>query len=387
MTIKEIHPYVDFYKKHNISPVSQDISDLEKHYDRREYLYRRLGIVSSFIRDKSVIEFGPGSGHNALYTYSLNPSRYVLVDGNPAGLHECEKLFRNHFDQEKKYEFVECLVEEFQRDELFDVVICEGLIPAQNDPKQFAKTVARFAKPAGVCVVTCHDEVGMFPDLLRCLIGSIVTEESMAFEAKRDILVTVFEKHLKNLRGMTRSCQDWVVDQILHKTFWCDSHFFSVEDAIDALGDSFDVYGASPFFFTDWRWYKDVFGEKRAFNAIGKDCYLKNIHNFLDYRYEFPARSIEDNKQLINLCYRIRKCISGYGLERKKEYIDEIYREIVKLQTLVSLFSPDTAEALTDFGHALKKYPKIGPQADWGRFAAWWGRGTQYLSFIRLDQK
>jgi len=383
MTIKEKHPYVDFYKKHKISPVSQDISDFKKHYDRREYLYRRLGIIPSLIRDKTVLEFGPGSGHNALYTHSLSPSKYVLVDGNPTGLSECEDLFRNHSVEGGSYQLVECLVEEFQSDELFDVVICEGLIPAQNDPKQFAKTVARFTKPGGVCIVTCHDEVGMFTDLLRCLIGTIVIEEGMTFEVKRDILVTVFEKHLKHLKGMSRSCQDWVVDQILHKGLWCNSCLFSVGDAVDALGDSFDVYGVSPFFFTDWRWYKDVYGDQRAFNETGKDCYLKNIHNFLDYRCEFQARSIDDNKQLISCCHKIWKRISDYGCERKKEYIDEIYDEIVKLQTMVSAFSPETSEALADFGKALKKYPNINSSTDWGRFAAWWGRGMQYLSFIR----
>ena len=30
--------FVDFYNKHDISPVSQDISDLEKHFQRRDSL-------------------------------------------------------------------------------------------------------------------------------------------------------------------------------------------------------------------------------------------------------------------------------------------------------------------------------------------------------------
>jgi hypothetical protein len=33
-------PYVDFYSKNNISPIHQDISDIEKHLQRRELLYR-----------------------------------------------------------------------------------------------------------------------------------------------------------------------------------------------------------------------------------------------------------------------------------------------------------------------------------------------------------
>ncbi len=384
MTTKEIHPYVDFYKKYKVSPVSQDISDLKKHFDRRENLYRRLGLVSSFIRDKSVIEFGPGSGHNALYTYSLNPSRYVLVDGNPTGLRECEKLFSNYFSQEKKYEFVECLIEQFQSDELFDLVICEGLIPGQNDPKQFARIIARFAKPGGVCIVTCHDAVGLLTDLLRCLIGTIVTSDGMSFERQIETLLAVFEGHLKNLKGVSRSFRDWVVDSIIHKSLWRDGSLFSIEDAIDALGSSFDVYGVSPYIFTDWRWYKDVYGDERALNLKGKDCYLKNIHNFLDYRYEFEPRSIRDNMQLSHHCYQIWKSIARYGHERDRKYIDEICTELDKLQAMVSAFSPNTAAALGDFLITLEKYPNINSTTEWGRFAAWWGRGMQYLSFIRV---
>mgnify|MGYP006176012067 CR=1 FL=1 len=48
---------------------------------RRDSLYRVLGLPPSFVRGRSVIEFGPGSGHNALFTASLAPARYVLVDG------------------------------------------------------------------------------------------------------------------------------------------------------------------------------------------------------------------------------------------------------------------------------------------------------------------
>jgi len=157
VTTQQDRPYVDFYKRHKISPVAQDISDLQKHYDRREFLYRRLGIISALIKDKSVIEFGPGSGHNALYTYSLNPSRYVLVDGNPTGLKECEKLFLKYFPGKKRYEFVESLIEYYESNELFDLVICEGLVGGQKNAKEFAKIVSRFTKPGGVFVLTCHE--------------------------------------------------------------------------------------------------------------------------------------------------------------------------------------------------------------------------------------
>jgi len=83
---REERPFIDFYRRHGISPVSQNISNLKKHLERRKALYRHLGIPPTLVKDRTVIEFGPGNGHNAIYTTSLNPSRYVLVDGNPTGL-------------------------------------------------------------------------------------------------------------------------------------------------------------------------------------------------------------------------------------------------------------------------------------------------------------
>ena len=79
-------PFLDYYGANAISPVNQDLSDLALHLERRESLYLALGIVPAFVAGRSVIEFGPGSGHNAIYTSSLRPRRYVLVDANAVGL-------------------------------------------------------------------------------------------------------------------------------------------------------------------------------------------------------------------------------------------------------------------------------------------------------------
>ncbi len=63
--------HLEFYQKHKISPVRQDISDLQSHFQRRKALYFHLGIMPNGIRDRKVLEVAPGSGHNSLYTASL----------------------------------------------------------------------------------------------------------------------------------------------------------------------------------------------------------------------------------------------------------------------------------------------------------------------------
>ena len=41
---------VDFYRRHGISPVRQDITDLETHFTRRAGLYRHLGLLPGFLK-------------------------------------------------------------------------------------------------------------------------------------------------------------------------------------------------------------------------------------------------------------------------------------------------------------------------------------------------
>ena len=63
--------FVGFYQSNHISPVSQDISDLNQHFQRRESLFRSFGILPALAKSGKVFEFEPGSGQNALYMASL----------------------------------------------------------------------------------------------------------------------------------------------------------------------------------------------------------------------------------------------------------------------------------------------------------------------------
>src|SRR5260370_38346423 len=93
----EPRAFVDYYTSKGIIPTRQDISNLDTHFRRRETLYRHLGIPKSLLRRASVIEFGPGSGHNALFTASCRPGRYVLVDATPPTLESTRRQFTSSY--------------------------------------------------------------------------------------------------------------------------------------------------------------------------------------------------------------------------------------------------------------------------------------------------
>lgn len=74
--------FADFYVKNNILPVSQFISGLKNHFQRRGSLLRSFWLPNIFICNAEILEFEPGSCLNTTNIASLRPSKYHLVDVN-----------------------------------------------------------------------------------------------------------------------------------------------------------------------------------------------------------------------------------------------------------------------------------------------------------------
>jgi len=309
-------PYINFYDEHKISPVSQDISDITKHFDRRSSLYRHLGIVPSFISGKSIIEFCPGNGHNAIYTNSLRPARYVLVDANPTGLYHTKELLTQYATSSTlNFEIVDSLIEDYKDEKSYDLVICECVIPRQNNPLEFLKRISQFVTTGGVLIISCVDSISWLSESLRRIFAYLIMDNignSDSLAKKLDILRPFFEIQLKSLIHMSRTMDDWIMDNIINPL---NGNLLPIPDAIKTLKHEFDIYGSSPNFFTDWRWYKGLYGKDKSFNESAIDMYYSNAHNLLDYRYVFPQRPIEKGASrltprsctlifsLIQICY------------------------------------------------------------------------------------
>ena len=65
--------FYNFYDDHNVAPVRIDKNKIKNHYLARKNLYRELCLFDELIRDKEIIEFGPGTGENAFYNLNFKP--------------------------------------------------------------------------------------------------------------------------------------------------------------------------------------------------------------------------------------------------------------------------------------------------------------------------
>ncbi len=379
-SFESVKPFIDFYKNHKISPVSQDISDLEKHFNRRGALYRHLGIVPHFVKNKKVIEFGPGSGHNAIYTNSLEPSRYLLVDGNPTGLKETKANLSKYYPNSTNYELVESLFEKFETDERFDIVFCEAAIPFQHDPKGFLRHISKFVVENGLLVVTSADNVSIFGEWLRRLAGTLVMQPDQTLEEKMERLRPLFRDHLASIKGASRPLDDWILDNIIQPFI---GKPLSIPEAVETLSSDFDIYSASPHFLVDWRWYKSIPEDDVTPNELAIEVYFKNVHNFLDYRGVYESISAESNQRIITLCNSMAKKIRCFEVERDMNVLLEIKAELRSLSEISQEFSQETTRSLNDFIWMLEKGIAPNSLPLFKEFVSFFGRAQPYLSFIK----
>jgi protein-L-isoaspartate O-methyltransferase len=376
---------LDFYRKNEISPVRQEIPDLHQHFERREALYRQLGILPAFIRGRTVLEVGPGSGYNSLYTASLKPEQFVLLEPNSQGVNDIHKLFDQYHFWNGNITVISKTIEEYQVDRTYDFVFCEGLLGAAGvpDPGLLFKSLAKFVSPGGILVITCIDEVAYLSELLRRLFAQMLLNDSDTLSEKVTKLLPVFSPHLAKLSGMTRRHDDWIIDNLINPAS-C-GRLFTITDALTTLPDQFEFYASSPHFVSDWRWYKNIYGEKRDFTQRGIQQYWANLHNFLHYQYTFPARDISSNMRLYQLCKSIRLAIQQYEKEKSNECLSDIQKILQECIIIVREFSPETANALSEALTLLSHQPLEASQvAEMTKFAAWFGRGQQYISLNRL---
>ena len=371
-------PFIDFYTKLDVIPTHQDISNLKTHFDRRRGLYIQLGIPPLFIQGRSVLEFGPGTGQNAFFTASLGPADFTLVDGNKRSVEKTTEVLGPCFKR-TPIRILKKDILQYRTKKKFDLVLCEGLIPTQLDPSAFTKHVASFAKPGGVVVITCMDSVSLISEVLRRYLAYYECGPEVAVEKRIEKLTKFFKPHFEQLPGMSRRHDEWVIDNIIHP--W-SGPLYSIAEAIETLQGRFIVLGSSPNYMNDWRWYKQIIQQESSSVARAEESYWRNLHSFIDHRFVLPQREVASNKRLLQKADRIFQRIHTMEKTGRKYPMAELARDLNELNVLIDLPKSRVSLALKEYINALKTYRDSWPR--FREFSSLWGRGQQYISFIKL---
>jgi hypothetical protein len=252
------------------------------------------------------------------------------------------------------------------------------------DPGRLLRIVARNTAPGGVLVITCIDAVSQFAEVLRRFAAQWLIDPGEGLDQHVTGLLPVFSPHLATLSGMNRRHDDWIVDNLLNPA--SIGPLLSIADAVATLDGEFDVFGASPRFLTDWRWYKAIAGEGNRFNQLAIADYWASVHNLLDYREVWPPRDAGENRGLYDACAGVRDAVQAFERTRDRSVLPVIVGGLEQIEMSVRSFSPVTAGAIGEVTAIFRHAPIDAAALAASRsFAPWFGRGQQYLSFSRAS--
>ena len=390
--------FLKFYGDNHISPVDQQLHDLNRHFGQRIGLYRSLGLGPLAFKGRDVLEVAPGSGHNAIVTASFGARSLDLVEPNPAGFDKMVTLFKAQSAPHSHVRFFNQSLEDYPVDASYDIVLCEGLLPGLSTQDTVLPLLAQRVRPGGVLVVTCADAVSvLFETLRRYLARLILVGRGLELDGRDDrasaviVLSEAFTPHLNTLRGMSRCVADWVWDNLLNPaaTSMASSCEFSILKALDEVGNDFFYYGSSPVFLADWSWYKATPLDAQTFNQCYRQSYLQQRHNLL-HTHETGSIDTAQVEPLYRHCQQFSAMLEARSNEQwTKISPEQIRRDLMPVRGVLEILES------TDLGRsiaALREYlqlldagqcPTPAAVAAMGAFASAFGRGQQYLSMMR----
>lgn len=374
--------HLAYYLEHAISPVRQDITDLEKHMQRRGSLYRSIGLPAAFILGKNVLEVGPGSGHNSLYVASSMPKHLVLVEPNPTGRAGISDLYA-HFDRPHTVPtIIPEALEEFTTDPIYDVVIAEAWLGVPDHEKSMMRKLSGFVKPGGLLITTATSPVSMLPNILRRILASRIITGLTTIDEQTAVLASAFASHLNTMTAMSRLHVDWIQDTLLNPAFLTGG--LTPPALFDILGADFSVYQSYPRLYTDWRWYKELYGNYRDFNGTYETSYFASLHNTVNFRKAYPDRAPGQNRELEELCNDLIYHVSEADNAQKLVDTDFIFDICGRIADNTDTFDSELREAIDEFiGLFGRDHYVPDDIASMEKLKGLFGRELIYLSCIR----
>jgi 2-polyprenyl-3-methyl-5-hydroxy-6-metoxy-1,4-benzoquinol methylase len=379
------HAFVSFYNEHGVIPVSQDIGHPDFLF-RRESLYKLLGVPIPSLRDRDILEFGPGGGYNATALAPASPRSMVFVDASVQSLQEIRaKQVRGLFGG-ANVEIIESNIFDFRSEALFDLVIIEGTVPGQTKPREMLSHAASFVAKDGYLITTTTSASSVLSEVCRKLIRPLIVEKNHTFAAQVQAAEKVFKSHLKNLGTQTRPAKDWVTDVIIHKFEEDAKLVFSLLDAASVTSDGFEFFGSSPKFLIDDRFYKKIGQSAKRSNELLAEQYSSIGYALLDYRVSVIQSMKEPiTLDLEDLCanlYALQAEIVGSG---SYSNLPDFIGGLRELRSCLPRASESTKASIDEFIGVFPRAVKRNEVPQFEEFAKWWGRGQQYASFLRFQ--
>tara|TARA_Y100001954_G_scaffold213039_1_gene241275 strand:- start:2324 stop:3463 length:1140 start_codon:yes stop_codon:yes gene_type:complete len=366
--------FIDYYNENQLIPVKQDLKSKSEHFSKRDFLYSSVGLNHLALKNASILEFGPGTGQNAINWLNYNPSSITLVDGADAAIKEITKNFSGiDVPSNINLSVIKSEFTTFKSDHKFDVIWAEGCIPHQSDISKIISSMLHHLSEDGIFTCSTISGLAHLSETIRRVAASLILKKLHPDIDDLEFLVKIYTNDLKELSNSTRFVEDWVLDVIiqpLHKTSLC-----SILDVINISKNTHLPYHTFPKLSDSICWYKDFDPVNYAEGVV--EQYHKNCMHFIANKAPSKSNLLDDGieaEHLGNLSWEYAGKYQHGDMELKS--FIEVLKELDKLYQSYdySAYMPnlcDIAKWMED-GCQLTSYKSIS--------TGFWGKCTQFIS-------
>ena len=376
--------HLQFYKEHGISPVNYDLTDFEAHLDRRDSLYRSLGVPRIVFKNADILEVAAGTGQNSLYVAGLSPLSITLLEPNPVAIEKIISAYKEFDDNVCTPTIIEDLLEDYDPQKTFDVVICENWLGASDHERRLLIKLGTLVASSGLLIITTVTPVGLISNLIRRALSVKLSNPKDKFETRTKLLSDAFDTHLKTITSMTRNTVDWVQDNMINPAYFKLS--LTVPMVVEDIGSTFEIIESNPKFRQDWRWFKTMYGENKQFNEQYLTAYKNINHNFIDYRFDQSNELFASNSDLEKEAIKLNENVSNYEHrvmegEDHKLVPEELLQNIEKIASMCATMPTPIMQSLQEVSASLvEKIITAEDISHMMHFKNMFGRETLYLS-------
>lgn len=256
---------VDYYRSNYFNPVTISVEDevvWNSHFIKRHNLYmRHLGIPLSFLKGRSVVEFGPNSGENAL-VLAIYGANLTLVEPNEQVLPRLKELFERFSVMDRVKDLRVESMTDFQSETLYHLAIAEGFLFTLPNRDQLVVKMASLLMPGGLGVISFNDRYGGLMEFTKKLVlwhACRLSNEDIHSNGSLKLAKTFFNDEFMKLNA-SRTFYAWWKDTMV-SPFVASQFLWSFKEILPLLENANCAFhSSSPKWQTGnlFTWYKNV---------------------------------------------------------------------------------------------------------------------------------
>lgn len=267
---KAVHSNLsDYYGRIGLNPVGHDISReerLQRHErKRRNLLERRLKLPFLLWRSARVLEFGPGSGENAI-VLARHGARMTFVEPLDYLIAELRAKFTACGVSDRIDSVRRDVLESYRSPSQYDVVFAEGFVQFLDAPVAAVRKLCGFVAPGGFLVISVVHPAGTFLEFVKKVYLEVAASAlGRTSDAERFALARrLFEPEFRRINH-SRGFESWAKDCVLNPLYRPDS-FLDLPELLAALPPDVQLYSSWPNYMNedDLVWHKNVPDRKAA---------------------------------------------------------------------------------------------------------------------------